>query len=102
MFIIELTYKADLARIDAHMKAHVAFLKKHYASGHFLVSGRKIPRDGGIILAVGKNRQEIEAIAGQDPFYTHGLVDFRVIEFRASQRADDIQTRIELSSREAQ
>jgi uncharacterized protein YciI len=102
MFIIELIYKADLARIDAHMKAHVAFLKKHYASGHFLVSGRKIPRDGGIILAVGKNRQEIEAIAGQDPFYTHGLVDFRVIEFRASQRADDIQTRIERSSREAQ
>ncbi len=101
MFIIELIYKADLARIDAHMKAHVAFLKKHYASGHFLVSGRKIPRDGGIILAVGKNRQEIEAIAGQDPFYTHGLVDIRVIEFRASQRADDIQTRIELSSREA-
>ncbi len=101
MFIIELTYNADLAQIDAHMKAHVAFLKKHYASGHFLVSGRKIPRDGGIILAVGKNRQEIEAIAAQDPFYTHGLVDFRVIEFRASQRADDIQTRIELSSREA-
>ena len=101
MFIIELTYKADLAEIDAHMKAHVAFLKKHYASGHFLVSGRKIPRDGGIILAVGKNRQEIEAIAGQDPFCRHGLVDFRVIEFRASQRADDIQTRIELSSREA-
>jgi uncharacterized protein YciI len=99
MFIIELIYKADLARIDAQMKAHVAFLNKHYASGHFLVSGRKIPRDGGIILAVGKDRQEIEAIAGQDPFCTQGLADFRVIEFRASQRADDIQKRIELSSR---
>ena len=35
------------------MAAHVAFLKKHYASGHFLVSGRKIPRDGGIIIAAG-------------------------------------------------
>ena len=99
MFIIELIYKADLARIDAQMKAHVAFLNKHYASGHFLVSGRKIPRDGGIILAVGKDRQEIEAIARQDPFCTQGLADFRVIEFRASQRADDIQRRIELSSR---
>jgi uncharacterized protein YciI len=102
MFIIELIYKADLARIDAHMKAHVAFLKKHYASGHFLMSGRKIPRDGGIILAVGKNRQEIEAIAGQDPFYKHGIVDFLVIEFRASQRADDIETLIERCSRVAQ
>jgi uncharacterized protein YciI len=95
MFVIELTYKADLSEIDAQMAAHVAFLKKYYASGHFLVSGRKIPRDGGIILAVGKNRQQIETIIQEDPFYARGLADFRVIQFRASQRADDIQKRID-------
>ena len=95
MFIVELTYKADLAEIDAHMGAHVVFLKKYYASGNFLVSGRKIPRDGGIILAVGTSRQQIEAIVEEDPFYQHGLADFRIIEFRASQRANDIQKRIE-------
>jgi uncharacterized protein YciI len=95
MFVIELTYKAHLSEIDAHMAAHVNFLKKYYASGNFLVSGRKIPRDGGIILAVGKSRQEVEAIVQEDPFYEHGLADFRVIEFRASQRADDMPKRIE-------
>ncbi len=95
MFVIELIYKADLTEIDAHMTAHVAFLKKHYASGHFLVSGRKIPRDGGIILAVGKSRAEIQTIIEKDPFHSLGLADFRIIEFRASQRADDIQKRIE-------
>jgi uncharacterized protein YciI len=97
MFVIELVYKADLAKIDAHMTAHVRFLKKYYASGNFLISGRKIPRDGGIILAVGKSRAEIEAIIQEDPFHSHGLAEFRVIEFRASQRADDIQQRIEKS-----
>ena len=66
MFVIELTYKADLKKIDAHMAAHVRFLKKYYASGNFLVSGRKIPREGGIILAVGK-RQDIDAIVKEDP-----------------------------------
>jgi uncharacterized protein YciI len=96
MFVIELTYKADLQKIDAHMAAHVRFLKKYYASGNFLVSGRKIPRDGGIILAVGK-RQDIDAIIKEDPFHEHGLADFRIIEFRASQRANDIQERIEAS-----
>lgn len=95
MFVIELNYKVDLSEIDAHMAAHVAFLNKHYAAGHFLVSGRKIPRDGGIILAVGKDRQQIEAIIKEDPFVTHGLADYRIIEFRASQRAPDIQKRIE-------
>jgi uncharacterized protein YciI len=94
MFVIELTYKAPLAAIDAHMTAHVAFLKKYYASGNFLVSGRQIPRVGGIILAVSESRQQIEAIIKEDPFCLHGLADVRIIEFRASQRADDIQKRL--------
>jgi uncharacterized protein YciI len=95
MFVIELIYKADLEDIDAHMKAHMRYLKAQYASGHFLVSGRKVPRDGGIILAVGKSREEIESIAAQDPFVANGLADARVIEFRASQRAPDIDRRID-------
>ena len=95
MFVIELAYKVPLAEIDRHMAAHVKFLKKYYASGHFLVSGRKIPRDGGIILAVGASREEIETIISEDPFHARNLADFRVIEFRASQRADDIQKLID-------
>ena len=95
MFVIELVYKADLKEIDAHMSAHVRFLKKNYADGTFLASGRKIPRDGGIILAVGKTRQDVETLIQEDPFHKHGLADFRVIEFRASQRADDMPKRIE-------
>ena len=94
MFVIELTYKAPLPEIDAQMRAHMKFLKKYYASGHFLISGRKIPRDGGIILAVGKSREEIEAIVREDPFCARGLADVRVIEFRASQHADDIEARV--------
>jgi uncharacterized protein YciI len=99
MFVIELIYKADLAAIDAHMAAHVAFLKKYYAAGNFLVSGRKIPRDGGIILAVGPSRDAIETIVKEDPFCAHGLADFRIIEFRASQRASDIQKRVDGSTK---
>ena len=94
MFIVELTYKVPLTEIDAHMKAHVAFLKKYYAAGQFLVSGRKIPREGGIIVALGESREQIETIMREDPFCQRGLADFRVIEFRASQRADDLPKRI--------
>ncbi|HEY7379461.1 MAG TPA: YciI family protein [Steroidobacteraceae bacterium] len=97
MFVIELIYKVDLAQIDAHMAVHMKFLRQHYADGTFLVSGRKIPREGGIILAVGQSRSAIEDIARRDPFVERGLADFRVIEFRVSQRADDIEERIEKS-----
>lgn len=94
MFVIELLYKADLAAIDAQMKPHVAFLKKHYDAGRFLVSGRKVPRDGGIILALGESRAQLEAIMREDPFCAQGLAEFRVIEFRASQVAPDMPKRV--------
>ena len=90
MFVIELVYKADLAEIDAAMTPHMAFVRKYYASGNFLVSGRKVPRDGGVILAVAPDRAAIEAIASEDPFVTRGLADVRIIEFRASQHAKNI------------
>jgi len=77
------------------MAPHVQFLNKHYASGHFVVSGRKIPRDGGIIVAVADSRAELEAIVREDPFVARGLADFRIIEFRASQRATDVDARIQ-------
>ena len=95
MFLIELTYKVPLTKIDARMAPHVAFLKKQYAAGHFLVSGRKIPRDGGIILAMGSTREQIQAIVEEDPFVREGLADFRIVEFRASQRAHDLPKRME-------
>jgi uncharacterized protein YciI len=95
VFVIELTYKAPLAKIDAHMTAHVAFLKKYYAAGNFLVSGRQIPRTGGIIIAVAESKERVETIMKEDPFCSEGVADARVIEFRASQKAEDIQKRME-------
>jgi uncharacterized protein YciI len=91
MFLLELTYTADLSKIDAAMKAHMRWLNAQYAAGHFLVSGRKIPRDGGVILAAGPDRAAIEAIAAEDPFVAQGLATVRVVEFRASQKTKDPQ-----------
>jgi uncharacterized protein YciI len=94
MFVIELVYKVDLAEIDAAMKSHVAWLNKHYEAGTFVMSGRKVPRDGGIILAVGHDRAVIDTIIRQDPFVARGLAEYRLVEFRASQRSDDIPDHI--------
>lgn len=90
MFVIELTYKAELSAIDANMRAHMAWLNEQYAAGRFLLSGRQVPRTGGIILAIGDSREQIETIVREDPFVSRGLADFRIIEFRASQRAESL------------
>jgi uncharacterized protein YciI len=95
MFVIELSYTVPLSEIDRAMKDHVAFLERGYAAGSFLVSGRKIPRDGGIILALGADRAQIEALMQHDPFVARGLATVRVVEFRASQRAPDLAARLQ-------
>ena len=95
MFVIELIYKADVSEIDAHMKSHMAFLRAHYDAGTFILSGRKVPRDGGISLATGTDREQIEAIVREDPFVARGLAEYRIIQFRASQVAPDLPKRLE-------
>ena len=86
MFIIELTYKVPLAEADAHMAAHIEFLDKYYKSGHFLASGRKEPRDGGIIFAKASGKKRMEEIVAEDPFKKLDIADYRIIEFKATKK----------------
>ena len=90
MFVIVLTYVKPLPEVDALMRKHLAWLNAQSAAGRSLVSGRQVPRTGGVIVARGDDREEIEAIAGEDPFVRGGVATVEVIQFRASQSADGI------------
>ncbi|WP_030244690.1 YciI family protein [Streptomyces sp. NRRL S-350] len=87
MFVLELDYTAPLEQIDAALPQHVEWLQAHYAAGTFLASGRKVPRDGGVILAVGQDRAAIDALVATDPFVRAGLTQYRVTEFLATTTA---------------
>ncbi|NEB76490.1 hypothetical protein G3I40_14830 [Streptomyces sp. SID14478] len=90
MFVLELTYTGPLARVDALLDAHRAWLDEHFAAGTFLAAGRKVPRDGGIILAVGAGRAAIEEITATDPFVIGGVCAYRVTEFLATTTAAEL------------
>ena len=85
MFIINLNYIVPLEKIDAHMTEHVKFLKKYYKQNTFIASGRKVPRTGGIILALANSKQEVEQIMQEDPFCIHHLAEITITEFLTSQ-----------------
>ena len=87
MFVLLLTYTKPLEEVDALMRDHMKWLNAQYAAGRFVVSGRQIPRAGGVILARGGDREEIEAIAAADPFVKRGVATVEVIQFRVSQSA---------------
>ena len=87
MFVIEITYKVPLEQIEEQFANHVSFLEKYFAAGNFLLSGRKIPREGGIILATATNKEQLNEIIKEDPFYYLQLADFRIVEFNAGRKA---------------
>ncbi|MFC8537647.1 YciI family protein [Streptomyces sp. NPDC057249] len=88
MFVLELSYTAPLDRVDAVLNAHVVWLDRQYEAGVFIASGRKKPRDGGVILAVGDDRAAIERLAATDPFVAEGVCAYRITEFIATKTAD--------------
>ncbi|WP_028815539.1 YciI family protein [Streptomyces flavidovirens] len=90
MFVMELTYTAPVERIDELMEAHVAWLDAQYEAGVFIASGRKQPRDGGVILAVADDRARIEEIAAADPFTVAGVCAYRITEFVATKTAPEL------------
>ena len=91
MFIINLTYIVPLEELDKHMAAHVRYLKKYYRKNVFVASGRKVPREGGIILALAESEDEVNKIISEDPFYKLNLAEFRVTEFLTSQYHPDLE-----------
>ncbi|GAB2712894.1 YciI family protein [Streptomyces bullii] len=91
MSVLELTYTAPLDAVDAVLEEHVAWLDEQYAQGVFLASGRKNPRDGGVIIAVAEDRARIEEISARDPFVTAGVCAYRVVEFTATKTAPELE-----------
>jgi uncharacterized protein YciI len=87
MFIVTLTYLKPVEEVDALMHDHVEWLKKGYAEGLFVASGRRVPRTGGVILARSGDEAALHESLARDPFVIHGAARCEVVEFKPSMTA---------------
>ena len=81
MFLVVLTYIQPLEAVDAHLGAHRDYLRRCYDAGVFLLSGPRVPREGGVILAQAESLSALEAILAEDPFQIHGLARYDIVAF---------------------
>ena len=86
LFVIDIEYTVPFEQIEPVLAPHMDFVKQCYAEGRFLVSGPKDPRTGGIVIATGPSRDEIEALMARDPFVEAGVVAVTITPFAASNR----------------
>lgn len=87
MFLILLNYIRPPDQVALHLAAHRDYLQRHYADGSFLMSGRKEPRTGGVILAMAASRDAADAIAREDPFHAAGVSEYAIVEFHPTMTA---------------
>ena len=92
--IVTLTYTASLDAVDALMKPHVAWLEQGLAEGLLLITGRQVPRTGGVLICRG-HRAEVEAYAASDPFVAGDVATIAVVEMAAGLVADGIAPLLE-------
>lgn len=87
MYVISITYTAPLERVDDALEAHRAFLAQQFEAGVFVMAGPKVPRNGGVIVAVGIERDRLDAILAADPFAQRQLARYDITEFKATRLA---------------
>jgi uncharacterized protein YciI len=92
MFIVSLMYRTELSEVDKLISDHVTFLEKYYALGKFIASGRKVPRTGGIILVNASNKEEVDEIIKEDPFYVANVANYEVTEFIPTMASKEFDT----------
>lgn len=91
MYVINLRYTGALAEIDDALEQHRVFLERYFAAGVFVMAGPKVPRDGGVIIASGIDRDRLDAILAEDPFAREQLAHYDITEFKATRLAPGLQ-----------
>ncbi|OQP61929.1 GTP cyclohydrolase [Niastella vici] len=80
MFIVSLSYKKANSEVDKFLESHIKFLDKYYSEKKFIFSGRKNPRTGGIILVRNVDKNSLQEIIKEDPFYQNEIADYEITE----------------------
>jgi uncharacterized protein YciI len=88
-FVLISRYTAELARIEELVPAHRAYLERYVASGLFVVSGRRVPWIGGVIVARG-TLADVETAVAEDPFTIEGVAETEIVEFEPRFGATDL------------
>ena len=84
MFVLISRFQRPLEEVNRSAVPHSAWVQQHYESGRFLVSGRREPPVGGIIVARAASEQELREILTTDPLQQLGLAEYEIFAFEAT------------------
>jgi len=88
MFVVLLTYTKPWDEVMRWAPEHRAYAATRYADGSYLMSGRKLDKSGGLILALAESRARLDEILAADPFWREAVAEYDVVEFLPQMAAE--------------
>jgi uncharacterized protein YciI len=84
MFVLISRFQRPLDEVNPSFASHSAWVQRQYEVGRFLVSGRREPLIGGIIVARASSEQELLEVLTTDPYHQKGLAEYDIFAFEAT------------------
>lgn len=84
MFVLISRFQKPLEEVNHFLVPHSEWVQRHYESGRFLVSGRREPPIGGVIVARASSEQELREVLTTDPLQQMGLAEYEIFAFGAT------------------
>lgn len=81
--------------VEEHTPAHREYLKSQYAEGRLLMSGPFVPRTAGVLWAQAEDRLAVQSMIEKDPFWTNGIAEFEINEFKPVMFAEGLKPMLE-------
>jgi len=81
MFLLLARYTRPIEEVDRLLDGHRAWIVTNVEAGRILLTARQVPLTGGMLLARGKDSDEIWHMISEDPFHTSGMAEYSVLEF---------------------
>ena len=85
MFVLISHFQKPFEEVNHSFALHSAWVQRQYEAGRFLVSGRREPLIGGIIVARAASEQELREVLNTDPYQQRGLAEYEIFPFEATE-----------------
>jgi len=80
MFIVFLRFSSNKAKASAFLQGHKEWIARGIDDRVFLVVGSLQPGPGGVVLAHGLRRADLDARIADDPFVANDVVNAEIFE----------------------
>lgn len=90
MFLISITYTQPLPAVERVLEAHRRYLREAPLASRIVMTGRRRPPTGGLVMLRADSRAEVEAFVQADPYFTENVAAFDIVEFDVAQVAEGL------------